>query len=71
MKRKTNQSKSSSDFKRIKAKVGKRAPKAINVTETSFQTSSLHIHKQSIDPNSSTNNKNVQENENKDMPLCL
>jgi len=49
MKRKSNQGKST-DFKRLKAKVGKRAPKALNATDTSFQTSALHVQKQTVDP---------------------
>ena len=46
----------SSDFKRIKAKVGKRAPKKLNDTETNFQSTSLHVRKQVVnihDENSS------------------
>ena len=46
----------SSDFKRIKAKVGKRAPKKLNDTETNFQSTSLHVRKQVVnihDDNSS------------------
>lgn len=38
-----------SDFKRLKAKVGKRAPKSANVTDTSFRAASLHVAGQSID----------------------
>jgi hypothetical protein len=38
-----------SDFKRIKAKVGKRTPKSANVTETSFKAASLHVAGQLID----------------------
>ena len=36
----------SSDFKTIKAKVGKRAPVKANVTDTSFKSAGLHISKQ-------------------------
>lgn len=39
----TKRSAPSSDFKRIKAKVGKRAPKPANYTDTSFQKASLHV----------------------------
>ena len=35
-----------SDFKRIKAKVGKRAPKPANYTDTSFQKTSIHVASQ-------------------------
>eukprot|EP00977_Amphora_coffeiformis_P029772 scaffold42779_cov191-Amphora_coffeaeformis.AAC.8 len=35
-----------SDFKRIKAKVGKRAPKPANYTDTSFQKASIHVASQ-------------------------
>mmetsp|Transcript_25642 Transcript_25642/g.37597 ORF Transcript_25642/g.37597 Transcript_25642/m.37597 type:complete len:1272 (+) Transcript_25642:157-3972(+) len=37
-----------SDFKRIKAKVGKRAPKPANVTDTSFQSASVQVRAQTI-----------------------
>jgi hypothetical protein len=36
------------DFKRIKAKVGKRAPKAINETDTSFKSASINVKKQAV-----------------------
>jgi hypothetical protein len=36
----------SADFKKIKAKVGKRAPVKANVTDTSFKSVGLHISKQ-------------------------
>ena len=62
MKRKSNQS----DFKRLKAKVGKRAPKALNATDTSFRTSSLHIGKQKIDDN---NRSNIDQKSNHDLTL--
>ena len=32
-----------SDFKRLKAKVGKKAPKPLNLTDTSFKAASLHV----------------------------
>ena len=35
-----------SDFKRIKAKVGKRAPKPANYTDTSFQKTNIHVTSQ-------------------------
>lgn len=35
------------DFKRIKAKVGKRAPKSLNLTDTSFKAASLSLKTQS------------------------
>lgn len=38
-----------SDFKRVKAKVGKRAPKPANVTDTSFRSSSLSVRSQAVD----------------------
>ena len=34
------------DFKRPRARVGKRAPKAANLTETSFRAASLHVSEQ-------------------------
>lgn len=41
----------SGDFKRIKAKVGKKAPVKANVTDTSFQSATLYVAKQSgVDP---------------------
>lgn len=36
------------DFKRIKAKVGKRAPKALNDTDVSFKAVSLNVQKQTV-----------------------
>ena len=45
-KRKSN---ASSDFKRVKAKVGKRAPKPANVTDTSFRSASLSVRSQAVD----------------------
>jgi hypothetical protein len=36
------------DFKRIKAKVGKRAPKAMNETDTSFKSASINVKKQAV-----------------------
>ena len=50
-------SKGQPDFKRIKAKVGKRAPKAANVTDTSFKSASLHVRGQAVDHSSSTAEK--------------
>ena len=47
-------SKSQPDFKRIKAKVGKRAPKPANVTDTSFKSASLHVRSQVVDHSTST-----------------
>jgi hypothetical protein len=38
-----------SDFKRLKAKVGKRALKPANVTDTSFRAASLHVAGQILD----------------------
>ena len=37
------------DFKRIKAKVGKRAPKKANVTDTTFKAASLTVRAQAVD----------------------
>ena len=37
-----------SDFKRLKAKVGKKAPQKANVTETKFQTASIQVRSQTI-----------------------
>lgn len=39
---------SQSDFKRLKAKVGKTAPKAANYTDTSFQTAGLKLRDQHL-----------------------
>ncbi len=36
------------DFKKIKAKVGKRAPKQLNLTETSFRAASLSLREQAV-----------------------
>jgi hypothetical protein len=36
------------DFKRIKAKVGKRAPKPVNETDTSFKSASINVQKQVV-----------------------
>jgi hypothetical protein len=36
------------DFKRIKAKVGKRAPKAVNETDTAFKSASINVKKQAV-----------------------
>ena len=46
----------SSDFKTIKAKVGKRAPVKANVTDTSFKSAGLHISKQVGISNNNNNN---------------
>eukprot|EP00980_Cylindrotheca_fusiformis_P000344 scaffold91_cov127-Cylindrotheca_fusiformis.AAC.4 len=40
------------DFKRLKAKVGKRTPKSVNETNTSFKAAALHVAGQSIDRSS-------------------
>jgi len=40
----------SGDFKRLKAKVGKSAPKAANYTDTSFQTAGLKVRDQHLTP---------------------
>ena len=48
----------SSDFKTIKAKVGKRAPVKANVTDTSFKSAGLHISKQ-IGISNTTGNNNT------------
>ncbi len=37
-----------SDFKRLKAKVGKRAPQKVNATETKFRTASIQVRSQNI-----------------------
>ena len=36
------------DFKRLKAKVGKRAPKQLNATDTKFRTATVQVQSQSI-----------------------
>jgi pre-rRNA-processing protein IPI1 len=46
--------KPAADFKRIKAKVGKRAIKPANVTDTSFQAASIHVRTQAVEVTSST-----------------
>ena len=50
MKRKTPTTKKAppSDFKRLKAKVGKSAPKAVNYTDTSFQTAGIKLREQQL-----------------------
>jgi hypothetical protein len=55
-------SSSTSDFKTIKAKVGKRAPIKANVTDTSFQAVGLHISKQvGITTSTTTSTSNDQQ----------
>lgn len=43
------------DFKRLKAKVGKKAPQRLNTTETKFKTASVQVKSQNVtnEPNSS------------------
>lgn len=36
------------DFKRIKAKVGKKAPKPVNETDTTFRSASINVQKQTV-----------------------
>lgn len=48
MKRSSNAKKNQGDFKRLKAKVGKRAPKKLNETETKFKTATVQVQTQSI-----------------------
>ena len=45
------------DRKRIKAKVGKRAPQKVNATDTSFQTAKIQVRPQTSIAASSNNNK--------------
>lgn len=47
--KRTSSGQNQSDFKRLKAKVGKRALKPANVTDTTFKAASLHLGGQSID----------------------
>mmetsp|Transcript_5052 Transcript_5052/g.7444 ORF Transcript_5052/g.7444 Transcript_5052/m.7444 type:complete len:1053 (+) Transcript_5052:71-3229(+) len=55
-----------SDFKRLKAKVGKRAPQKANVTETKFRTASVQVRTQTINDSNKTNSNNNQEGEGGD-----
>jgi hypothetical protein len=48
MKRVLGNKKTEGDFKRLKAKVGKRAPKKLSDTETKFKTASVQVQSQSI-----------------------
>jgi pre-rRNA-processing protein IPI1 len=48
MKRTLGNKKTEGDFKRLKAKVGKRAPKKLNETETKFKTATVQVQSQSI-----------------------
>ena len=45
-----------SDFKRLKAKVGKRAPQKANVTETKFKTASVQVKSQTINATTDPDN---------------
>lgn len=54
-----NGSKAQSDFKRLKAKVGKRAPKSANLTDTSFKAASLHLTGQSVHRSSSSQESEI------------
>jgi len=45
----TKKRKATSDFKRIKAKVGKKALKPANVTDTSFKSASVSVKNQAVD----------------------
>ena len=42
----SNHAAATSPFKRLKAKVGKKAPKALNATDTNFRSASIHIQNQ-------------------------
>lgn len=48
MKRAIGNKKTEGDFKRLKAKVGKRAPKKLSETETKFKTATVQVQTQSI-----------------------
>mmetsp|Transcript_12283 Transcript_12283/g.23009 ORF Transcript_12283/g.23009 Transcript_12283/m.23009 type:complete len:1020 (+) Transcript_12283:131-3190(+) len=48
MKRAIGTKKTEGDFKRLKAKVGKRAPKKLSETETKFKTATVQVQTQSI-----------------------
>ena len=48
MKRASGTNKKQVDFKRLKAKVGKRAPKRLNETDTKFKTATVQVQSQSI-----------------------
>lgn len=50
-----------SDFKRIKAKVGKKALKPANVTDTSFKAASVSVQNQAVNFSSFSNQKLVSE----------
>lgn len=49
----------SGDFKRIKAKVGKKAVKPANVTDTSFKAASVSVKSQVVDVSSSANSSKL------------
>ncbi len=49
-----------SDFKRLKAKVGKRAPQKANVTETKFRTANVSVRTQTINESNRTNQNSNQ-----------
>lgn len=55
-----------SDFKRLKAKVGKRAPQKANVTDTKFKTASVQVKSQTINASAVNTDKNG-ETSRKDM----
>jgi hypothetical protein len=55
-----------SDFKRLKAKVGKRAPLKANVTETKFETSAIKVKAQTIiDTNAKSSDTNQKDADDK------
>ena len=56
MKRAPNPNKAPSDFKRLKAKVGKRAPQRLNATDTKFRTATVQVQSQSISKEHDTEN---------------
>jgi len=57
-----SQRNASSDFKKIKAKVGKRAPKKLNATDTSFQSSKVQLRSQQLQPTKTSSSSLVLDN---------
>jgi hypothetical protein len=47
------------DFKRIKAKVGKRAIKPANVTDTTFKSTSIHVRAQTVETTTTTTTSTI------------
>mmetsp|Transcript_6421 Transcript_6421/g.7198 ORF Transcript_6421/g.7198 Transcript_6421/m.7198 type:complete len:1054 (-) Transcript_6421:81-3242(-) len=57
------------DFKRLKAKVGKRAPQKANATDTKFRTSSVQVRSQSIPDDDHNKSKDGKDGQKKGLNL--